>query len=121
MQTATKQLWASVAAAIVGSVCCVGPLVLLMLGISGAWIGQLTALEPYRPIFIGVSAIFMVLAFRQLYIVPVLCDPCERFFHHYGTSTASHLLYRQGCALQGRSHGETGDERQEEQRQRMND
>jgi mercuric ion transport protein len=75
MQTATKQLWASVAAAIVSSLCCVAPLVLLMLGISGAWIGQLTALEPYRPIFIGVTAIFMVLAFRQLYIVPARCAP----------------------------------------------
>ena len=77
MQTATKQLWASVAAAIVGSLCCVAPLVLPMLGISGAWIGQLIALEPYRPIFIGVTAIFMVLAFRQLYIVPARCAPGE--------------------------------------------
>jgi periplasmic mercuric ion binding protein len=45
MQTATKQLWAGVLAAIVGSLCCVAPLVLLTLGISGAWISQLTALE----------------------------------------------------------------------------
>src|SRR5882724_2955147 len=70
MQTATKQLWASVLAAIVGSLCCVAPLVLLTLGISGAWISQLNALEPYRPIFIGV-------AFRQLYIVPARCAPGE--------------------------------------------
>jgi hypothetical protein len=48
----TKQLWAGALAAIVGSLCCVAPLVLLTLGISGAWISQLTALEPYRPIFI---------------------------------------------------------------------
>lgn len=75
MQTATKQLWASVAAAIVGSLCCVAPLVLLMLGISGAWIGQLTTLEPYRPLFIGVTAVFIALAFRQLYIVPARCAP----------------------------------------------
>jgi MerT mercuric transport protein len=31
-------------------------------GISGAWIGQLTALEPYRPIFIGVTVSFVGLA-----------------------------------------------------------
>ena len=73
MQTATKQLWASALAAIVGSLCCVGPLVLLTMGISGAWISQLTALEPYRPIFIGVMAVFIGLAFRQLYIVPARC------------------------------------------------
>jgi len=33
MQTATKQLWASALAAIVGSLCCVAPLVLITLGI----------------------------------------------------------------------------------------
>jgi len=77
MQTATKQLWASVVTAIVGSLCCVAPLVLLTLGISGAWISQLTALEPYRPIFIGVMLVFMGLAFRQLYIVPARCAPGE--------------------------------------------
>lgn len=77
MQTATKQLWASALAAVIGSLCCVAPLVLLGLGISGAWISQLTALEPYRPIFIGVMLIFMGLAFRQLYIVPAQCAPGE--------------------------------------------
>jgi mercuric ion transport protein len=77
MQTATKQLWASVLAAIAGSLCCVVPLVLLTLGISGAWISRLTALEPYRPIFIGVMVVFLGLAFRQLYIVPARCAPGE--------------------------------------------
>ena len=38
-------------AAILASTCCLGPLVLVALGFSGAWIGNLTALEPYRPIF----------------------------------------------------------------------
>ena len=77
MQTATKQLWTSALAAIVGSLCCVAPLVLIALGISGAWISQLTALEPYRPIFIGVMVVFLGLAFRQLYIVPTRCAPGE--------------------------------------------
>jgi mercuric ion transport protein len=77
MQTATKQLWASVLAAIVGSLCCVAPLVLITLGISGAWISRLTALEPYRPLFIGVMVAFLGLAFRHLYIVPARCAPGE--------------------------------------------
>jgi mercuric ion transport protein len=77
MQTATKQLWASALAAIIGSLCCVAPLVLITLGISGAWISQLTALEPYRPFFIGVMIVFLGLAYRQLYIVPVRCAPGE--------------------------------------------
>lgn len=77
MRSATKQLWAGVLAAIAGSLCCVAPLVLLSLGISGAWISQLTALEPYRPIFIGAMLVFIGLAFRQLYIVPARCAPKE--------------------------------------------
>jgi mercuric ion transport protein len=77
MQTATKQLWASALAAIVGSLCCVAPLLLITLGISGAWISRLTALEPYRPICIGVMAVFLLLAFRQLYILPARCAPGE--------------------------------------------
>jgi mercuric ion transport protein len=81
MQTASKQLLASVLAAVIGSLCCVAPLVLLTLGIGGAWISQLTALEPYRPIFIGVMVIFMGLAFRQLYIVPARCAPGEACAH----------------------------------------
>ena len=41
-----------IAAAIGAGLCCAGPLVLLLLGVSGSWIGNLTVLEPYRPIFI---------------------------------------------------------------------
>ena len=36
------------------------------LGISGAWIGSLTALEPYRPALIGLTLLFLGLAFRKL-------------------------------------------------------
>ena len=68
-------LAASGLAAIVASVCCVGPLVLLTLGISGAWISNLTAFEPYRPILIGATLIFLGLAFRKLYLVPQSCEP----------------------------------------------
>jgi mercuric ion transport protein len=77
MRTATKQLCAGALAAIVGSLCCVAPLVLITLDISGVWISLLTALEPYRPIFIGVTVVFLGLAFRQLYIVPARCAPGE--------------------------------------------
>jgi copper chaperone CopZ len=47
------------------SICCVGPLVLLALGVGGAWIGSLTALEPYRPIFIGLTLLFLGFAFYR--------------------------------------------------------
>lgn len=53
--------------AILASTCCIAPLLLLMLGVSGAWIGNLTALEPYKAIFAGVALVFIGLGFRQVY------------------------------------------------------
>jgi mercuric ion transport protein len=38
--------------AFAASSCCIVPLVLFGLGVSGAWIGNLTRLAPYQPIFI---------------------------------------------------------------------
>jgi len=73
--SAKGSLVAGVLAAIGASVCCVGPLVLLALGIGGAWIGSLTTLEPYRPIFIGLTLLFVGVAFRRLYLVPQVCEP----------------------------------------------
>jgi mercuric ion transport protein len=41
--------------AIAASSCCIVPLLLFSLGISGAWIGNLTALAPYQPYFIAAT------------------------------------------------------------------
>ncbi|HQR70749.1 MAG TPA: mercuric transporter MerT family protein [Burkholderiaceae bacterium] len=62
-------------AAIGASVCCVGPLLLLMLGIGGTWVGSLTAMQPYRPIFIALTMVFLGLSFRRLYLRPQVCAP----------------------------------------------
>lgn len=59
------------------SACCVGPLLLLSLGISGAWISHLTAMEPYRPVFMIVTVVFLVFAFRRLYLQPLSCADGE--------------------------------------------
>ncbi|MDC7709046.1 mercuric transporter MerT family protein [Vogesella sp. LYT16W] len=74
-RTEKDPLIAGVLAAIGTSVCCVGPLVLLALGIGGTWVGSLTAMEPYRPIFIGLTLLFLGQAFRKLYLVPQVCTP----------------------------------------------
>lgn len=64
-----------VAGAILSSICCLGPLVLLSLGVSGAWIGSLTALEPYKPIFATIALVFIGLGFRQVYFRPrTVCE-----------------------------------------------
>lgn len=41
--------------ALAASSCCIVPLVLFGLGISGAWIGTLTRLAPYQPYFIAAT------------------------------------------------------------------
>jgi mercuric ion transport protein len=41
--------------ALVASSCCLLPLVLFGLGVSGAWIGNLTQLAPYQPFFIAAT------------------------------------------------------------------
>ena len=54
-------------AAVLASTCCLGPLLLIALGLSGAWIGNLTALEPYRPLFIAVALIALFFAWKRIY------------------------------------------------------
>ncbi|TAK17217.1 MAG: mercuric ion transporter MerT [Acidobacteria bacterium] len=64
-------------AAILASTCCLGPLVLLMLGFSGAWIGNLTALEPFRPYFIGAAVVALFFAYRRIFRPAVVCQQGE--------------------------------------------
>ncbi|MBD5803816.1 MerT mercuric transport protein [Azoarcus sp. Aa7] len=53
--------------AILASACCLGPLVLVALGFTGAWVGNLTALEPYRPIFLGAALVALLFAWRGIF------------------------------------------------------
>ena len=62
-------------AAILASTCCLGPLVLITLGFSGAWISNLTLLEPYRPIFIGAALIALYFAYRRIFRPVAACEP----------------------------------------------
>ncbi|MBU9608210.1 mercuric ion transporter MerT [Burkholderia multivorans] len=62
-------------AAILASTCCLGPLVLITLGVSGAWISNLTVLEPYRPIFIGAAVVALFFAYRRIWRAPAACEP----------------------------------------------
>jgi len=64
-------------AALLASTCCLGPLVLVMLGVSGAWIGNLTALEPFRPLAVAVALVALALAWRRIYRPATACKPGE--------------------------------------------
>jgi len=75
--TGPTALFAGGVTAILASACCLGPLVLVMLGFSGAWIGNLTALEPYRPIFLGAALVAMYFAYRGIFKPAQQCAPGE--------------------------------------------
>lgn len=70
-------LFAGGLAAILASSCCLGPLILVTLGVSGAWIGNLTVLEPYRPIFIGIALAALFFAYRRIFRPVQECKPGE--------------------------------------------
>ena len=72
-KTETRSMVAAALAAIGASLCCVAPLVLLALGVGGSWISNLTALEPYRWIFVTITLGFLFLTFRKLYLVTRKC------------------------------------------------
>jgi mercuric ion transport protein len=61
-------------AAIGASICCVGPLLLLSLGIGGAWMSTLTSMESVRPFFILLTLVLIVLGYRKLYVLPENCE-----------------------------------------------
>jgi mercuric ion transport protein len=62
--------------AVLASSCCVVPLLLVTLGVSGAWIGKLTALEPYSPLFAVLALLCIGLGFWHVYFRRP-ADPCE--------------------------------------------
>jgi mercuric ion transport protein len=49
----------SMLGALAASSCCILPLILFSLGISGAWIGNFTRLAPYQPYFILATLAFL--------------------------------------------------------------
>ena len=64
----------AVGSAIAASICCFGPLLLALLGLGGG--ALLLKLEPYRPFFLGASALFLGAGFYLAYRPPVI-EECE--------------------------------------------
>lgn len=65
--------WASVAGiltALGAASCCVVPFALFTLGVSGAWISNLTMLEPYQPCFIALTVGCLGYGFYHVYRKP---------------------------------------------------
>lgn len=56
--------------ALAASSCCIIPLILFSLGIGGAWIGNLTALAPYKPLFVAGTTGVLGYGFYLVYWKP---------------------------------------------------
>ena len=66
----------AIISAFAASACCLGPLVLTILGIGGA--ASALALEPYRPYLLGLTFIFLGSGFYLAYRQPrTACGPGE--------------------------------------------
>ena len=72
--TSNRSLTLAVVAGLGASACCIGPLLLLSLGLGGAWVGNLTAMEPYSGYFTAIAFIILCVVFHKLYIAPKQCD-----------------------------------------------
>lgn len=66
---------ASIATAFGASVCCIGPIVAVMFGMTS--LAALAKYEPLRPIFGGMTAVLLAVAFYATYRRPaeVACNP----------------------------------------------
>lgn len=74
-RTQSGLLAAGGVAAVLASTCCLGPLLLVTLGFSGAWIGNLSRLEPYRPWFIAGALTALFFAARRIFGAAEACKP----------------------------------------------
>jgi len=64
-----------VLAAIGGSICCVGPFVLLLLGVSGSWISNLMVFQRFQPLFILFVLGLLAWAGWKVYQPIESCEP----------------------------------------------
>jgi len=77
VRSEVRSRWAAaggILGAVAASSCCIVPLVLFSLGVSGAWIGTLTALEPYKPVFIAITLGFLGYGYWLVHRMPTICD-----------------------------------------------
>jgi mercuric ion transport protein len=84
----------AVLSTILASTCCVLPLVLVLVGVGGAWMASLAALKPVTPLFVAVALGALGWAAYLLFRPAAVCagDPC-------GTARPLTRRIFVGCAL----------------------
>jgi mercuric ion transport protein len=82
-------------AALGASACCVLPLVLVTMGLGGAWLSYATALEPYRLWFVALTIGLLGYAFWALYLRNTVPDgeDCAEEVCASGPSTRAQVVF----------------------------
>lgn len=62
-------------AALLAGACCVGPFVLVSVGLGGAWLASFQLVEPFRPVFIGIALAALAFAGWRAYRPATACQP----------------------------------------------
>ncbi len=57
--------------------CCIGPLVVVSLGLGGAWLSAVNVFTPYRNYLIVLTLVMLGYSFFRLYIKPPACGEGE--------------------------------------------
>lgn len=73
--SASAALAAGGIAALLAGACCLGPFVLVSVGLGGAWLANFQVLEPYRPLFIAAALAALGFAGWRIYWPTVACEP----------------------------------------------
>jgi mercuric ion transport protein len=75
-EAATTGRWSLTLAAVtslLASMCCVLPLVLVLLGFSGAWMIHMRAIRPYSSVLIAISTLALVYAWKPVFCSAARC------------------------------------------------
>ncbi len=70
-------LAAGALSALGATACCFGPLLLVTLGLGGAWAARMQGLAAFQPFFAGLTLLFIGFAFHRLFVKPPRCAPGE--------------------------------------------
>lgn len=82
------------ASAIGAASCCVVPFAMFTLGVGGAWISNLTALEPYQPVFIAIAITCLGYGFHFVYRKPrIACAENQFCARPFATRMAKIALW----------------------------
>lgn len=73
----TASIFTGALSALGASACCALPLILVSVGVGGAWLAQLRALEGFFPVFVILALAAFGFAFYRLYFRPLECTPAK--------------------------------------------